>query len=98
MERDAIITRFIYPALAEVLSDKRIEASPHLRSDTILFGDGSPLDSLGLVSLLVIVEERIHMSHKKEIVLASEAVFSRAHSPFRTVGALADFVAELLSE
>ena len=84
--------------MAEVLSDKRIEVGPHLRPDTSLFGPGSPLDSLGLVSLLAIVEERIQTSQKKEIVLASEAVFSRAHSPFRTVGALADFVAELLAE
>jgi acyl carrier protein len=98
MDRDAIIKAFIYPALVEVLSGKRIDASPHLRPDTVLFGDDSPLDSLGLVSLLVIVEERIQMSHKKEIVLASDAVFSRAHSPFRTVGALADFVGELLTE
>ena len=98
MERDAIITGVIYPALAEVLSDSRIEAGPHLRPDTSLFGDGSPLDSLGLVSLLAIVEERIQTSQKREIVLASEAVFSRARSPFRTVGALADYVAELLAE
>jgi len=98
MERDAIITGFIYPALAEVLSDSRIAADPHLRPDTSLFGQGSPLDSLGLVSLLAIVEERIQTSQKRGVVLASEEVFSRARSPFRTVGSLADYVAELLGE
>jgi acyl carrier protein len=98
MKTDTIITDVIYPALAEVLNDSRIDASPHLRPDTSLFGQGSPLDSLGLVSLLAIVEERIQTSQKRDIVLASEEVFSRAHSPFRTVGALADYVVELLAE
>jgi acyl carrier protein len=98
MEKHAIISNFIYPALSEVLSDNGVEARPHLRPDTSLFGDGSPLDSLGLVSLLAIVEERVQTSHKKDIVLASETVFSRVHSPFRTVSALADYVAELLAE
>ena len=98
MEKDAIVTGFIYPALSEVLSDSGIEAGPHLRPETSLFGHASPLDSLGLVSLLAIVEERVQTSQKKEIVLASETVFSRAHSPFRTVSALADYVAELLAE
>jgi acyl carrier protein len=97
MTTDAIITDVIYPALAEVLSDSRIDAAPHLRPDTSLFGHGSPLDSLGLVCLLAIVEERIQTAEKKDIVLASEEVFSRARSPFRTVGTLADSVAELLT-
>jgi acyl carrier protein len=98
MQNDAIITELIYPALAEVLVGQDIGADSHLKPETVLVGRGSLLDSIGLVSLLAAVEERIQAACKKDIVLASEAVFSRAHSPFRTVGSLADFVAELVAE
>lgn len=64
----------------------------------VLYGPGSPLDSLGLVNLLADVEMQISSETGRDIVLASERAMSRRSSPFRDVDALADYVMELLAE
>jgi acyl carrier protein len=60
-----------------------------------LLGPGSALDSLGLVTLIVDVEQRLADEYDVSITLASENAMSRRQSPFRTVGTLADYITEL---
>ncbi|MGF1484175.1 MAG: phosphopantetheine-binding protein [Opitutales bacterium] len=74
---------------------------PELRSpsaDTPLFGGDSGLDSMGLVTLIADLEERLAEAFEQPIVLADERAMSRSRSPFRTVGALEEYVCGLLSE
>ena len=54
-------------------------------------GAGSPLDSLGLVSLLIEVEEGLRDAGW-EISLSDERAVSQRHSPFRTVQTLAAYI------
>jgi hypothetical protein len=61
-----------------------------------IFGEGAPVDSLGLVNFLADMEHRIHKEFGREVVLASEKAMSRASSPFRDVSSLTDYIAELL--
>ena len=63
-----------------------------------IFGQGSALDSLGLVNFLSDLEYRLSEDYGREIVLASERAMSRSRSPFRDVEALTGYVEELLSE
>ena len=63
-----------------------------------LFGRDGVLDSLGLVSLVVAIEQRVEENFGKRIVLANEKAMSRSASPFRTLGALSEYIVELLSE
>lgn len=67
-------------------------------SDSILFGREGKLDSLGLVNLILAVEERLASELDVTITLADERAMSRKGSPFRTVQSLADYVAERLKE
>lgn len=67
-------------------------------SETRLFGSGSPLDSSGLVALLVEVEQRINEQCTTEIVIVDDRAVSQQRSPFRTIGTLADYVYCLLSD
>lgn len=60
-----------------------------------LLGPGSTLDSIGLVTLIVDVEQRLADEYDVSVTLASENAMSRRQSPFRTVGALADYISEL---
>jgi acyl carrier protein len=69
-----------------------------LSRDTLLFGDAGLLDSVGLVSLIVAIEQEIENDLGVSIVLADERAMSQKHSPFRSIGALADYAATLLSE
>src|SRR5262245_5927338 len=60
-----------------------------------LLGSESPLDSLGLVTLIVDVEQRLSLDHDLTVTLASESAMSRRQSPFRTVSSFADYICEL---
>jgi hypothetical protein len=63
-----------------------------------LYGPEGALDSLALVRLLIDVESALQDRYGVAVVLASERAMSRKHSPFLTVGSLAGYVEELLSE
>lgn len=71
-----------------------LEAAP----DTVLFGRGSRLDSLGLVNLIVAVEGALADELEVEITLADEKAMSQASSPFRTVDTLVDYIVTRLEE
>jgi len=64
--------------------------------DTRLFGGDSHLDSTALVSLIVEVEQQVNETYAIDIVIADDRAMSQAHSPFRTIGSLADYIETLL--
>jgi D-alanine--poly(phosphoribitol) ligase subunit 2 len=57
-----------------------------------LFGSDGVLDSLGLVSFIVAVEQALDEPPGAAVMLADERAVSQRVSPFRTVGTLADYV------
>jgi len=67
-------------------------------TNTVLFGEGGKLDSLGLINLVVAVEQNIEDEFDVTITLADERAMSQENSPFRTVGSLADYIELLLEE
>ena len=81
--------------LNEILDeDERLEKSP----DVALIGTDARLDSLGLVNLIVLVEEKVQQQFGVGITLVDERAMSQSKSPFRTLGSLAEFVEEQLHE
>ena len=72
--------------------DEQLPVAP----DAPLFGPGSCLDSLGLVSLLVDIEEAFHAAGV-DVTLSDERAVSRTRSPFRSVPAMVSYISELLS-
>ncbi len=73
---------------------QQLEINP----ETQLFGRGSKLDSLGLVNLIVLVEEKIADSFGKTVTIADERAMSQKSSPFRTIRTLAEYLFALLKE
>ena len=81
--------------LNEVLDPKeRLAKSP----DVALIGKDARVDSLGLVNLIVLVEEKIQQRFGVGITLVDERAMSQSKSPFRTLGSLAEFVEEQLAD
>ncbi|MNC90551.1 hypothetical protein D3C83_66610 [compost metagenome] len=62
-----------------------------------LFGAPSPLDSLGLVALLIDIEEAF-AQEGQAIVLSDERAMSQSRSPFRDVPSLVAYIERLVSE
>jgi D-alanine--poly(phosphoribitol) ligase subunit 2 len=67
-------------------------------ADVSLIGQYARLDSLGLVNLIVLVEEKIQQQFGVGITLVDERAMSQSKSPFRTLGTLAEFVQEQLAD
>lgn len=63
---------------------------------TKLFGGDGVLDSIGLVSFIVAVEEALEDEFDVSIVLADEKAMSRRTSPFSRVSYLVDYIFELV--
>lgn len=65
--------------------------------DAPLFGDGSWLDSMGLVTLTMDVEDAL-ADQGVEVSLSDSRAMSRKQSPFRTVATLVQFIEEQMRE
>lgn len=90
------ILRLIFATMDEINEtlppDRQLEKS----SGTHLLGRNGKLDSLGLVSFIILLEQRIAEEVGIGITLADERAISRVNSPFRTVENLTDYIMELL--
>ncbi len=92
------ILNIIYSAVdelnGELSAENKIEKSP----SATLFGSKSALDSLGLVSLITMIEERIEQETGQFISIADEKAMSMESSPFKTIETLAKYIENLLNE
>jgi acyl carrier protein len=92
------ILEAVYAAIDQV--NKQNPGDKPVRKDpaTPLFGSASELDSLGLINLVVAVEQRIEEDFKTAITLADDRALSQEVSPFSTVQTLVDYIAMRLEE
>jgi len=68
-------------------------------ADTIIFGDGGILDSLGLVSLIVKLEEIIDDYTGQDIQIVDEdALLNSDNNPLKTPASLAGLIMRKLNE
>ena len=92
------VQKILYDSIDELNQqldeNKKIEKS----LDTKLFGGNSKLDSLGLINLIVMVEQNIEDEFDLSLTIADERAMSQEHSPFRTIGSLVDYIEMLLNE
>jgi acyl carrier protein len=84
-------------ASIEIVNQSRLPGE-QLAADSAaaIFGDGSPLDSLGLVSLLIEIEDQL-AARGLPISLSDERAMSQKRSPFRDVPSLVAYVQTLLA-
>ena len=84
-------------ATAEELGESELNLTEQLNPDTKLFGADGALDSMGLVTLIVAVEQAIEDKYDDAVALADEKALSQQRSPYRTVTTLAEYAASQLS-
>jgi len=75
-----------------------IEQKFEVNENTILFGNGSSIDSLSLVSVIVDLETVFFDEYDFEISLTDDRAMTREISPFDNVSKLVDYIFELISE
>jgi len=87
----------IIETLKEVVDNELAEGPEEPGVDTPLFGRNGLLDSLGLVSLVVALEQVIEDRYGVALSLADEKALSQAHSPYRTVASLASYAEAIMA-
>jgi acyl carrier protein len=84
--------QIVLDSLNEVFVQAGTPAPAEITEQTVLVGADAVLDSLGVVQLIVEVEQRVEQGHGISVTLANDKAMSQRNSPFRTVGVLADHV------
>ena len=92
------IINLVKKAIVQV--NRENEGSTPIQSEmsTILFGSDSQLDSLGLINLIVAVEQQVEEKFGTAITLADDRALSQEVSPFSTVQTLVDYIEVLMKE
>lgn len=90
------ITGLVIAGLQDILAEKKVLLADPISASTGLVGPQAALDSLGLVTLLVDLEQKIDEAFGCSLTLADERAMSQKSSPFRTVQSLSDYIAHLL--
>jgi acyl carrier protein len=88
----AIILDALHIANQAREDDQKLLVSP----DAQLFGDGGQLDSMGLVALIIDIEEALREAGYN-IILTNERAMSRARSPFNDVPSLVAYIEDCLA-
>jgi acyl carrier protein len=88
----------VVASLKEVFEQVGTPPPDNIGEDTVLVGNDAVLDSLGVVQLIVEVEQRVEQSHDISVTLANDKAMSARNSPFRTVGVLSDHVIATAAE
>ena len=85
------IVALILRVAAELRDDGELQYEGEVSADTRLFGREGLLDSIGLVRLIIEVEQALEDELGKPLSLADEKALSLKSSPYRTVGTLAEY-------
>ena len=90
----AEITQIVFDAIEMANHAREDDNKIPLSAQTELFGQNGNLDSMGLVALLIDIEESL-LDHGIQISLSDERAMSQSQSPFRTVETLAAYIEDV---
>ena len=89
------IQKIIFEALEMVNQSRDENAKIPVSAQTALFGNDGYLDSMGLVSLLIDIEESLQ-GEGVLLSLSDERAMSEKNSPFRDVPSLTEYILRLV--
>ena len=91
-DNNELFLELIFAAITEVNIQQPPEYQLKLNKDEFLISDKSCIDSLGLITLLINIEEKVSNKFKKNLNLLDEKYISEENTPFKTLGSLASWL------
>lgn len=82
----------VMEAIEELNEELEYDTLRVVTDQTPIYGGDEGIDSLSLVTLIVNIEERTEAAFGRRIALADQRAMSMRNSPYRSAGALADFI------
>jgi len=93
----SVAMEIVLSALRDAVDQNGGDAAA-VTEDTVIVGPGAVLDSIGVVSLIVDIEQKLEMDHQVSVTLANDRAMSQRTSPFRTPAVLSDHILTTASE
>jgi acyl carrier protein len=93
-----VVAGIIVRLLKDMQASGEIDLPDPCDLETPLFAADGVLDSMGLVSLVVALEQALEREHTISVSLADEHALSQRRSPYRTVGTLAAYAVQAAVE
>ena len=97
MTDDQRITHAIFRAVDAVNRGRTQSLRVEKSLKTPLMGPGAVLDSLGMINLIVAIEEEVEDAFGVAINIADAEARAQTNGPFATVGSLTAYIATLLN-
>ena len=98
MNNQKSIVNLVYAVIDEVNMDLPSTQKLKKSLDTQLYGDKSEIDSLSLVNVVVLTEQKIEDEFNITINLADEKAMSQKNSPFRTIETFVEYIEKSVKE
>jgi len=92
------IKEILFKSVEEINKTLDEDQQLELSTETVLLGKDGNIDSITLVNLIVAIEESIEDELNVEITLVDEKALSQKESPFRTIGTLIDYIAQVVKD
>ena len=95
---DERVTNIVVKVLKRLDEELYLNVDFSAGAETCLFGEGGILDSLGLVSLIVALEEEIEDEFDVSLALAGEEGMFGEDNPFNTIQSVSEYISLLLRD
>jgi D-alanine--poly(phosphoribitol) ligase subunit 2 len=86
------VLEVIFRAIDEANKLATPESQLVKQSSTVLLGEGGVLDSLGLITLIVAIEERLQSDLDVQAIVLDEEALADPEGPYRTIETLANWI------
>src|SRR5665213_75061 len=90
--------KVLYAAVDQLNDELPLKLRLTKTPETVILGSGGKLDSLSIVSFLMLAEQMLENEFNFPVGLADERAMSQERSPFRTLSTMADYIGQLLKE
>lgn len=99
MPHNKRVLALVERAVDEVNQQRPDDGKISRSTETALVGESGTLDSLGLVALIVAVEEEIEKEFQVQIRLTEdESLLSGTNNPIQSIGGLVDYITRQLEK
>jgi len=87
-----IIQEIVIDNLKIILEENSYDQNIELKPETEIFGETAIIDSLGLVDLIVALEEHLMDEYDQDIIVVDESSIIDTDSPFKSIRSLSNLI------
>jgi len=92
------VTDLVYTVIDEINRQRPATDKLVKSQKTLLTGSDAALDSLGLITFILSVEQKIQEQFNLQISLSNENIIQSNNGPLRSVGSLIKYITEKIGE